>query len=118
MQPRVLRKELETKRQQLSGKIFSSMETTRGQQNGREVFKDPYGNAALTLDDEITAAVVERRAQILDELNSALDDIDRGRYGICRDCGEPIAKQRLKVLPFATRCIGCQTALENSRRAA
>jgi len=102
----------------LSGKILSTMESTRGQENGREIFKDPYGNAALTLDYEIAATVVERRAQMLEELNSALDDIEQGRYGICHDCGEEIAQARLRVMPFATRCVNCQTAHEQVRRAA
>jgi DnaK suppressor protein len=118
MQPRTVRKELESRRKFLSGKILSTMESTRGQQNGREIFKDPYGSAALTLDDEIAATVVERRAEMLEELNSALDDIEQGRYGICHDCGEEIAQARLRVMPFATRCVNCQTAHENLRRAA
>ena len=118
MQPRTVRKELESRRKVLSGKILSTMESTRGQQNGREIFKDPYGSAALTLDDEIAATVVERRAQMLEELNSALDDIDEGKYGTCRDCGEEIAPARLRVMPFATRCVSCQTAHEKVRKAA
>ena len=118
MSPRSVRKELETRRKTLSSKILSTMESTRGHQNGREIFKDPYGNAGLTLDEEINAAVVERRAQLLEQLESALDDIDEGKYGTCRDCGEEIAEARLRVMPFATRCVKCQTALENVRRAA
>jgi RNA polymerase-binding transcription factor DksA len=79
MQPRSVRKDLESRRKALSGKILSTMETTRGQQNGREVFKDPYGSATLTLDDEIAASVIERRAQMLEQVDSALDDIEEGR---------------------------------------
>jgi DnaK suppressor protein len=118
MQPRTVRKDLESRRKLLSGKILSTMESTRGQQNSREIFKDPYGSAALMLDDEIAATVVERRAEMLEELNSALDDIEQGRYGICHDCGAEIAPARLRVMPFATRCVSCQTAREKGRRAA
>jgi DnaK suppressor protein len=112
MSPRSVRRELESKRRLLTGKIASSMESTRRQQNGREVFKDPYGNAALTLDDEIAAAVVERRARILEQLDAALQDIEEGHYGICQDCGSKIAEARLRVMPFATRCVKCQTIFE------
>ena len=118
MKPRSVRKELEDRRKSLSSKIQSTMESSRGQQNGREIFKDPYGNAALTLDGEIAAAVVERRAQLLEQLESALDDIEDGKYGTCRDCGAEIAPARLRVMPFATRCVQCQSALESVRRAA
>ena len=113
-----LEKELEIRRRSLSSQIQSTMESARGQENGREIFKDPYGNAALTLDGEIAAAVVERRAQLLEQLESALDDIDDGKYGTCRDCGEAIAEARMRVMPFATRCVQCQSALETVRRAA
>jgi DnaK suppressor protein len=51
-------------------------------------------------------------------VNRALDDIDAGSYGICRDCGESIAKARLKVMPFATRCVACQARVEGLGRAA
>src|SRR5437016_11843315 len=78
MQPRSVRKELETRRRVLSGKILSTMESTRGQENGREIFKDPYGNAALTLDGEIAVSMVERRAEMLEQVDSALADIDAG----------------------------------------
>ena len=118
MQPRSVRKELETRRKVLSGKILSTMESTRGQENGREIFKDPYGNAGLMLDDEIAASMVERRVAMLEQVDRALEDIEAGRYGICHDCSEEIAPARLRVVPFATRCVSCQAAHEKFRRAA
>ena len=118
MQPRSVRKELETRRRVLSGKILSTMESTRGQENGREIFKDPYGNAALTLDGEIAVSMVERRAEMLEQVDSALEDIEAGRYGICHDCGNEIVAARLRVVPFATRCVSCQATHEKVRRAA
>ena len=35
---------------------------------------------------------------------------DRGSYGSCEACGEPIGEDRLAAVPEATRCIACQTA--------
>ena len=37
---------------------------------------------------------------------------------VCRECGEPIGEGRLKVMPFATRCVACQASLETMHRAA
>jgi RNA polymerase-binding protein DksA len=110
--------DLERKRNALSSAIQESMDSTRDADQRRDMFKDPYGSASLTHDDEVAAAVVERRARELDEVNRALEDIDAGRYGVCRDCGQAIAEARLKVLPFAIRCVACQASLEVSRRAA
>jgi DnaK suppressor protein len=115
---RTAKRELERKRQALSSLIHSSMDATRDSDQRRDMFKDPYGSASLTHDDEVAAAVVERRAQELDQVNRALADIAAGRYGMCSDCGEAISEARLKVLPFATRCVACQASLETQRRAA
>jgi DnaK suppressor protein len=110
--------ELELKRDALATAIQESMDTTRDADQRREMFKDPYGSASLTHDDEVAAAVVERRSRQLDEVNRALEDIDAGRYGVCRDCGEDIAPARLRVMPFAIRCVPCQSSHEVSRHAA
>ena len=55
-----------------------------------------------------------------DNRNMTFTDVSdkAGRYGICRECPEPIAKSRLKVMPFATRCVACQAQLEGLGRAA
>ena len=115
---RSIKGELERKRNALSSAIQESMGATRDADQRRDMFKDPYGSASLTHDDEVAAAVVDRRARQLEEVNRALEDIDAGRYGVCRDCGEAIAPARLKVMPFAIRCVGCQANLEVVRRAA
>jgi RNA polymerase-binding protein DksA len=115
---RTVKGELEQKRKALSSAIHSSMNSTRDSDQRRDMFKDPYGSASLTHDDEVAAAVVERRARDLDQVNRALEDIDAGRYGVCSDCGDTIAEARLRVLPFATRCVACQASLETERRAA
>ena len=39
------------------------------------------------------------------------EDEDGTRY--CLSCGDVIAKERLKVIPSAVRCINCQTYKES-----
>jgi DnaK suppressor protein len=43
---------------------------------------------------------------------AALGRVERGSYGECLGCGEPIALARLRVRPEATLCIDCQDARE------
>ena len=38
-------------------------------------------------------------AKILQAIEEALHRIEEGTYGVCRDCGEPIAEARLKAIP-------------------
>jgi DnaK suppressor protein len=113
-----IRRDLERKRSALADAISSSIDWSRDADRRREIFKDPYGSASQTHDDEVTAAVVDRRARELGEVERALEDIAAGRYGICRDCGRPIPAARLRVLPFATRCLPCQANTEALGRAA
>lgn len=42
----------------------------------------------------------------------ALDMIDKGIYGICSECENPISERRLLMFPNATRCLVCQEAYE------
>jgi DnaK suppressor protein len=115
---RSIKGELEMKRRALSTALQESMDSTRDADQRRDMTKDPYGSASFTHDDEIAVAMVDRRARELREVNRALEDIEAGRYGMCRECGEAIAPARLEVMPFATRCVACQASLETARRAA
>lgn len=114
---RSIKHDLERQRSALSRSIKSAG-TARDADHGREIVKDPYGAASLTHDDEIAITVADHRARQLEEVTRALDEMKAGRYGICRECGEPIAKARLKVMPFATRCVACQARSEGLPRAA
>jgi RNA polymerase-binding transcription factor len=114
---RSIKRDLEEQRSMLSSAI-KSLGSDRTADHGREIVKDPYGTASITHDDEVSFAVADRRAQQLAEVTRALEDINAGRYGICRECSEQIAKARLKVMPFATRCVACQARHEGLDRAA
>ncbi len=47
-------------------------------------------------------------AKILQAIEEALWRMDQGTYGICRDCGEPIAPERLNAIPWTRVCIECK----------
>ena len=47
-------------------------------------------------------------AKILQAIEEALYRFDKGNYGICRDCGEPIAAARLEAIPWTRVCIACK----------
>ena len=47
-------------------------------------------------------------ATILQAIEEALVRMDKGTYGICRDCGEPIAGARLLAIPWTRVCIACK----------
>src|SRR5690242_21437077 len=47
-------------------------------------------------------------AKILQAIEEALFRMEKGVYGICRDCGEPIAAARLEAIPWTRVCISCK----------
>lgn len=49
----------------------------------------------------------------LRDIESALERIDNGTYGICKYCGLPIAEKRLQARPVASACVDCKQKLQN-----
>ncbi len=47
-------------------------------------------------------------AKILQAIEEALWRMEKGTYGVCRDCGEPIAPARLNAIPWTRVCITCK----------
>ena len=47
-------------------------------------------------------------AKILQAIEEALQRVEQGTYGVCKDCGEPIAEARLKAIPWTRSCIACK----------
>lgn len=48
----------------------------------------------------------------LRQTEAALEKIDKGDYGECRSCEEPVGYHRLKARPETPFCIECQSARE------
>jgi DnaK suppressor protein len=47
-------------------------------------------------------------AKILQAIEEALARLDKGTFGTCRDCGEPISPARLHAIPWTRVCITCK----------
>ena len=115
-----LKQDLERRRSTIMRTLQTNMRTTRerGDLERGEAAKDPYGSASSAHDDELAAITMDRLAHDLKLIDRALADLDAGHYGVCVDCEEPIAPKRLKALPLAARCLGCQAQNERLARAA
>ncbi|MGZ8225894.1 MAG: TraR/DksA family transcriptional regulator [Methylococcaceae bacterium] len=67
-------------------------------QNENNEVLDQLGNTARTEKELIKQAIAR---------------INRGEYGICKVCGEPIKEERLKALPYSSLCIKCASKADN-----
>jgi DnaK suppressor protein len=46
------------------------------------------------------------------QIESALNRMEKGNFGICEECDSEIPIRRLRVRPDATLCLYCQEAME------
>jgi len=73
---------------------------------------DEADYAAVAVETDIDAAIMEQQRQELIEIELALDKIREGSYGICEMCEDKISNERLKVKIFARYCIVCREITE------
>ncbi len=61
-------------------------------------------------------SLAENEARRAQEIEGAIRRLRAGTFGICVECGQPIELERLKLVPWAARCIEDQTELERRTR--
>ncbi|MEA3448186.1 MAG: TraR/DksA C4-type zinc finger protein [Bacteroidota bacterium] len=60
---------------------------------------------AAVLSKEEAGRLAQRQEKFLRHLNAALVRIENGTYGVCRETGKLISKERLRAVPHATLSI-------------
>jgi len=61
---------------------------------------------------ELSLDLLESERAALYEIDEALRRLQQGTYGVCEECGEPIARERLELLPYTRYCIECAREIE------
>ena len=69
---------------------------------------DLADQASGTNEVHIQLKLKQTDAKILQATEEALQRMERGVYGICRDCGDIIAPARLEAIPWTRVCIECK----------
>ncbi|MBO0702069.1 MAG: TraR/DksA C4-type zinc finger protein [Candidatus Dormibacteraeota bacterium] len=72
--------------------------------------------AALLTDRDISDRLLALLDNNRDQVEHAMQRLQQGLYGICEDCGEAIAPERLEFKPEATRCVRCQGRWDREHR--
>ena len=76
---------------------------------------DPIDDATRSLDKEILFELSGNAHNTIEQIEAALRKMDKGIYGVCEYCRQPIPKKRIKALPFARYCVNCQHSNEHRR---
>jgi len=106
----LLRARLESERKRLIEEMKQLKATMRPANERRE--GSPFGKR----EEEATESYeLERRLTLeksireqLASVEHALQKFKDGTYGLCDNCGQPIAPERLEALPQATLCLDCK----------
>lgn len=68
--------------------------------------------ALSTESDDAALAMLSHEEIEWRAVRDALSRIKDGRYGTCARCEEPIGRERLEAVPYASLCLACQAAGE------
>lgn len=77
---------------------------------------DIYDVASSERERELSLTLGDRDREKLAEIEDAFERIRLGTYGECEECGEPVAEERLRALPFTRVCVECQSRNEKEQR--
>ena len=110
-----LRKILEDRRRDILSEVQGRIRGVRaeGSEKPHDVM-DPGETSEVDIQEDIEFALIQMKAETLTRINEALSRLEEGAYGYCYECGDDIAPQRLRALPFAVRCKDCEQARENA----
>ena len=104
---------LEKVRQQLEVKRNEVLEgVSRARAMGAE--EDDAGapdiadRATSAFQREFSFSLTESENRVLRLVYEALARLDKGTYGKCVNCQQPIEDARLKAIPWARHCIACE----------
>src|ERR1043165_6404876 len=86
----------------LGGTAAKPLQWTMENNSGRQ--GDMADQASGNNEVHIQLKLKQTDAKILQAIEEALRRIDEGTYGVCRDCGDPIADARLARIPWTRVC--------------
>lgn len=70
--------------------------------------EDDFGDRAIeTAGDEVLEEIGSAGQLEIQQIRAALVRLDKGTYGTCTHCGQPVGERRLQALPYAAFCIAC-----------
>jgi DnaK suppressor protein len=79
---------------------------------GQDGVADIGDMSANTYHREMLLNLSETQRRKVQDIDAALERMDRGEYGICAACEEEIPARRMEVRPFSRYCVDCKTEVE------
>lgn len=110
--------QLESEHKRLTEELAQLHSSASSSEERRE--GSPFGKreeeATETLELEKRLVLENRIRQELAGIEHALEKFEKGTYGLCDNCGKPIAPGRLEALPQASLCMECKALLAKNAK--
>lgn len=99
-----VRAHLEREREELRGRLS---ELGFGESGGLEYDPNFADSSQVTAERGEAEALATTLKEQLEEIETALQRIEEGKYGTCDACGQAINPARLEAMPAAHQCVEC-----------
>jgi RNA polymerase-binding protein DksA len=112
--------EFKTRLRERADRLRSEIRGTLDRSNGEthaavaEPVHDSEDDSFSNLIVDVNLSEVDRDAEELRRIDSALTRLADGSYGLCVDCDRAIPVARLEAEPTALRCVQCQELFEKT----
>jgi DnaK suppressor protein len=109
-----LKRALEDRRRSVDGSIRDRLSMVRSEWASANTVGvlDECEVADVDLQEDIELALIQIKQETIGRIDDALARLESGHYGRCVECRDEISEARLRALPFAVRCVGCEEARE------
>ena len=109
-----LRKMLEDRRGELMREVQGRIRDAQTDITKQARVLDQGESCEVDIQEDIEFALIQIKAETLNKIDAALRRLNEDTYGVCFECGDEIAERRLRAVPFAVRCKGCEEARETA----
>ena len=96
--------------------LDNNLEHRQSMENIRSISLDEADHALMQMRNTLDSSIFIRHNRELEYIETALEKIENGAYGICEMCDEPIAIPRLKAKPHAKYCIVCREIIKKTSK--
>jgi len=114
----ILRLRLESERERLNRELEQLKANAPDADERRD--GSPFGKreeeATETAELETRLELEKRIKDQLVAIEHVFDKFEKGTYGLCDICGQPIAPARLEALPQAGMCLDCKASQANNAK--
>jgi DnaK suppressor protein len=110
------RSRLEQEQKRLTEELAQLTTNIRSERREGSPFGKREEEATESFELEKRLALEKRIKDQLADVEHALDKFNKGTYGLCDNCGQPIDPERLEALPQASLCLNCKALLAKNAK--